>query len=361
VQMARLVLIVGILVAAILPFAAHAQVATPAPAFGVADAISPVKLYERLLTTPFPNDLIPPGVAPLEPYEWRDSNDPDLAGAVGGVLFADGDPFSSTLPTAIAYMVYPDADGPRAPLATASQLGQPAEFLIDGQSVPAVRAELEGVVGFFTVVDNVFVYGMASTSEDADQLAVALVEAGVAHLRAVATEHAATATPVAGATQDGQDPFLALAGSPFPTADLPFDVGSLVVLPMTVTPQEADGRLQNALLVRDADRTYPYPLVIYRFYADEAAAIDAISATVRLAGTPAVGELPPEIEIPYPTTLLDHTNDTTEVLVQVGAKIVIGNAPRGNPAERHEAAMRLAQIGVRHLEEVAGSGTTKAD
>lgn len=351
-------LIVLLMFVASLSPVALAHEATPVSGFGLAESVSPVVLYEALLTTPIPDEALPAGFAGLEPYEWRDSNDSDLAGAIGGVIFADGDPFGSQLPTAITYLVYSDANGPRAPLATAAGIGVPAELLIDGQSLPSVLIESEEFVGIFTAIDNVFVYGMVHPGIDGVEQAATLTQAGIAYLLDLAaTLEAPTTTPAAGATRSGEDAFLALAAAPFPVAKVPFEVGALVVLPMYVRSEETAGGLEGALLVRDADRIYAYPLVIYRFYEDETDALDAVSAAVRDAGMSAVAELPPEIEIPYPTTIIDRTNKTTMVLVQVGSTVVIGNAPSGDLEDRHRTAMTLAQTAVSHLEEVGGAAS----
>ncbi len=341
------------------PLAALAQEATPVPAFGVAESWSPADLYDVLLATPFPADLLPAGADALEPYEWRDSNDPDLAGSMGGVIFADGDPFGSQRPSEIAYLIYPDSAGPRTPLATAAQFGEPAELVIENQVTPAVLAETEDFVGLFTAIDNVLVSGMAPLGNNAEQAATLLAAAGVAHLLDLAAGHAtssaAIATPDSGAPRSGEDPFLEMAAAPFPAAEIPFPVGALVVLPMDVSSGESAGGLIGALLVRDADRIYPYPLVIYQFFANETAARDAFSSSERCTGTVSEAEWPPDVAIPYPTTILDQTNDSTRVLVQAGAAIVIGNAAEGDLEARHATALTLAQIAVTHLEDVIGA------
>ena len=109
-------LIVSLLLAAMLPSLALAQQATPVADFRVAASLSPLVLYETLLEMPFPDELLPDGVATLRPYAWRDGNDPDLAGSIGAVIYADGDPFGARPPTAITFMIFPDCADRRDPL-----------------------------------------------------------------------------------------------------------------------------------------------------------------------------------------------------------------------------------------------------
>lgn len=332
-----------------------AQEATPGSEITITEAISPVELYDLLLATPFPNDLLPPAVSPLDAYEWRDSNDADLAGAIGGIIFSDGDPFGSDPPTALTYVVYPDASGAGAMLDSILQIGEPTEIVLDDRTIPAVRADLEGAIGLFTTVDNVLIYGLAADNADADDLTQSLAQTGVAHLLSLTGAGPTdAATPVSGSTGAGNDAFLALASAPFPTDDLPFAVGSLVVLPMTVTRADTERDLINALLVRDAERDYPYPLVFYEFYADDNAAKDAIAAEMQSAGPAAIGELTSDLERSYQAALIDYPSGATRVLVQVGATVVIGDAPVGETVERHEIASELAKIAVVHLAEVLG-------
>lgn len=348
-QRLQIVVLVLVLLIAGAPNA-WAREATPVPRPGLAETISPVALFDLLLATPFPANLLPADSAPLQAYEWRDSNDADLAGAVGGVIFADGDPFSSELPSAITYVVYPDASGSQSFLAMVAEFGEAGDLLVNGQSVPAMIVNTGEFTGHFATLDTVLIYGMVSSETPrSGEAARALTEAGIVHLLQLAANDVSRATPGSEQTQAASDPFLAVAAALFPSAGLPVEVGSPVVLPMPVSSSISPPGLQGTLLVRDAGRTYPYPLAIYEFYDSESAALDAISSAVRTAGMSAVAPLPPEIEIPYPTTMLDRSNDSTTVFVQVGSTIVEVNAYDDTVEDRHRTGMALAQVAVEHL------------
>lgn len=355
--------LIGSLVLTMLtPAAAWAQPATPEPETGPASVaqVSPVALYDALLATTFPDDLLPDGVAPLATYPWQDSNDSDLAGAIGGVIFADGDPFAAAIPAAITFVVYPDASGADQMYDMAAEVGEPADIDVDGEPVPAVvMADMGGATGVFTLVDNVLVYGMAPHAGEPDvALATELTQAGIAHLHQVASEvGAGGATPTGGqgaSSIPGEDVLLALAAAPFPVDELPFEVGELVTLPSQASAADVGRGLIGELLVRDAERTYPYPLVFYRVYADEAAARSYVSDRGRgTNGTTEVVDLPDGFELRHPFGVVDWPNDTTTATVQVGSTVVIANAPRGTAEERHQTALALAEIAVRHLNDVA--------
>lgn len=350
----RSFLIVSVLLAAMLPSLALAQQATPVAELGVAVSMSPIALFETLRETPFPDELLPEGVSSLRPYAWRDGTDPDLAGSIGAVIYADGDPFGARPPTAITFMIFPNPDGPLAPMALVEEFGEPAEIGSEGRTTPAARIDLGGTIGVFTIVGNVLVYGMAPSGEDADEAAAALTEAGLTHFNQLASGGVARATPVSGATESAKAAFLAMAASRFPEGDLPFEVGELVVLPMPVSSKESAAGLLGALTVRDADRTYRDPIAIYAFYRDETSARAALAEAKRLAGAAAQVALPPDFESPYPTTMTERVNGTTRVMVQVGATLVTVEAAKGDRDARHAAALTLAEIAAGHLEEVAG-------
>ncbi len=345
-------LIVSLLLAALLPSPALVQQATPVADFGVASSLSPLALYETLLQTPFPDELLPDGVAPLRPYAWRDGTDPDLAGSIGAVIYADEDPFGARPPTAITFMIFPDAAGPLAPMALVEEFGEPAKIKAEGRTTPAARIDLGGTVGVFIPIDNVLVYGMAPTGAGADDAAAALTEAGLAHLVQLAASTEARATPVSAAAASAEAAFLAMAASRFPEKALPFEVGELVVLPMPVSSQESAEGLLGALTVRDADRTYRDPIAIYAFYRDETTARAALAEATRRAGAANQVEMPPEVETSYQTTMIERVNGTTRVMVQVGATIVTVDAAKSDRDARHAAALTLATIAISHLEEV---------
>jgi hypothetical protein len=135
---------------------------------------------------------------------------------------------------------------------------------------------------------------------------------------------------------------------------VPFEVGELVTLPSQTSVFDESSELVGELLVRDAERIYPYPLVIYRVYGDEAAAEIYASGQGRGTNGPNdVDELPVDFDLSYPVRMLDWPNDTTTAVVRVGSTVVIGNAPRGTAEERRQTALALAEIAVRHLEDVA--------
>jgi len=348
----RSFLIVSVLLAAMLPSLALAQQATPVAELGVAVSMSPIALFETLRETPFPDELLPEGVSSLRPYAWRDGTDPDLAGSIGAVIYADGDPFGARPPTAITFMIFPDPEGPLTPMALVEEFGESAEIKAEGRTTPAARIDLGGTIGVFIIVDNVLVYGMAPSGEDADQAAGALTEAGLAHLARLASGDVARATPVSGVAASAEAAFLSLAASQFPEGDLPFDVGSIVVLPMPVSNEESTGGLLGALTVRDADRTYRSPIAIYQFYTDEAAARAALAEAKRLAGAAAQVALLPDFETPYPATMTERVNGTTRVMVQVGVTVITVEAAKSNRAARHAMAIVLVRIAMSHLEEV---------
>lgn len=110
---------------AIIP-ARAAQEATPAgTGASLADrvgAIAPEALLEALITTPVTTPLVPTDLAGITASVWDDTNDNDLAGAVGGVTF--GVPTSGSEVLAGNAIVQPDADTARASLQ-----GLPAEAL----------------------------------------------------------------------------------------------------------------------------------------------------------------------------------------------------------------------------------------
>lgn len=354
--------LIGVLVLTMLsPVTVWAQTATPQPEAGSLAGVSPVALYEALLTSTFPDELLPEGAGPLIAEPWQDSNDADLAGAIGGVIFADGDPFASAIPAAVTYVVYPGADAEPHMYAMAEEVGTPGEIEVEGESVPAVViADLGDASAVFTMVDYVVVYGIAPHSGEPDvETATALTRAGIDHLRRVVTEiDAGDATP-AQASQ-GEEVLAALAAAPFPADGVPFEVGELVILPMTVNEVGRASGMIGELLVRDAERTYPYPLVFYRVFADEDAARLHVAGQERGGGDVIpTSELatPVGFDSPYLTTiqatLIDWPNVSTTVLVQVGSTVVVGNAPQGTTEQRHDLAMTLAGIAVRHLEDVA--------
>ena len=318
-------------------------------------------LYEALLTSTFADEVVPEGIGPLIAEPWQDSNDADLAGAIGGVIFAAGDPFASAIPAAVTYVVYPGADAEPHMYAMAEEVGTPGEIEVDGESVPAVViADLGGASVVFTMVDYVVVYGIAPHSGEPDvETATALTRAGIDHLRRVATEiNAGDATPAHASR--GEEVLTALTAAPFPADEVPFEVGELVILPMMVNEAgQAEGMI-GELLVRDAERMYPYPLVFYRVFADEDAARLHVVGQERGGG-----EVIPASELATPVgfdtaslstdgaTLIDWPNGSTTVLVQVGSTVVVGNAPRGTTEQRHDLALTLAGIAVRHLEDAA--------
>lgn len=369
-QRFRLALTVLLVFAALIPSRSLAQQATPVAQqatpvanfdFGVASVFSPLALFAALQEAPFPDDLLPTGVAPLDAFPWRDAMDPDLAGSIGAVIYADGDPFGAQPPAAITYMIFPERSGPLEPMSLVERYGEPAEIQFEGKTLLAGRADLGGIVGVFIVVDNVFLYGMAPTGEGADAAATALTEAGLAHLVQLASDVAPLATPIAGAASASEAAFLAMASAPFPADQLPFEVGPVVVLPVPLSEMESRSGLLGALVARDADRKYRYPIATYQFYGDEAAA----SAAVGGAGAGAETDLPPDFDIDVPATMLDRANDSTTILMQFGSTVVTVDAFDGNQEERHKTATTLAQIAIDHLVDVVGtsnaaSGTPSA-
>ncbi len=341
------------------PAGAWAQPATPVQEAVAVAEVSPVALYDALLASTFPGDLLPDGVASLTTYPWQDSNDSDLAGAIGGVIFADGDPFASAIPAAITYVVYPGASGVDEMFNMAAEFGEADEIVVDGEALPAVViADLGGASAVFTIANNVLIYGMAPNSGEPDVAqATALTQVGIAHLRQVASEIGGSdATPSGGdqsASHQGEGILLALAAAPFPVTGVPFEVGELVTLPSQTSVFDESSELVGELLVRDAERIYPYPLVIYRVYGDEAAAEIYASGQGRGTNGPNdVDELPVDFDLSYPVRMLDWPSDTTTAVVRVGSTVVIGNAPRGTAEERRQTALALAEIGVRNQEDV---------
>lgn len=359
-------LIGALVLTMVLPGTGLAQPATPVAGANLVAEISPVALYDVLLAASFPDDLLPAGVEPFSTYPWQDSNDRDLAGAIGGVIYASGDPFRSDLPAAITYVVYPGASGADEMFAAALEFGEVTEIEVAGALVPAaVIPDMGDATGVFVMVDNVLVYGLAPHSGEPDvDLATGLTLAGIAFLQQVAGDvSGGGATPVsdgqAGAGS-GEAVLLALAAAPFPADEIPFEVGELVTLPSQPSAAEAGTGLIGELLVRDAERIYPYPLVFYRVFVDDDAALAYISGRVSAAGDETVVmELSPPagIELRYPTTmyatLADWPNVSTTAMVQVGSTVVVGNAPTGMTEVRHRQALALAEIAVRHLEDVA--------
>ena len=241
-------------------------------------------------------------------------------------------------------------------MALVERYGEPADIRAEGRTTPAARIDLGGTIGVFIRVDNVLVYGMAPSGGNADQAAGVLTEAGLAHLAPLVNSTEARATPVSGAAEPAEAAFLAMAASRFPEKALPFEFGTLVVLPMPVSSEESAGGLLGALTVRDADRTYRNPFAIYAFYRDETAARAALAEAKRLAGAAAQVALPPDFETPYPATMTERVNGTTRVVVQVGATVITVDAAKSNRDARHDMAIVLARIAIGHLEEVTGQG-----
>lgn len=338
------------------PASTLARQATPVPDFGVAATIPPLALFDALLATPLPDELRPDDIAPLRAYAWRDANDPDLAGSIGGIIYADIDPFGSRLPAAITYLIYPNASGPLAPLATVTAFGESVEMRFAGKELEAGLVDLGGLVGHFVAIDNVLVYGMVPYQDQADQEAAALTEAGVAHLIQITADAPPVATPTSATLAASQQAFLDVAAAPYPAGDVPFEAGSLVVLPMDTSalPRLEARGLLGALVVRDADRIYRQPLATYRFYSDEAIASTFVSSNLRgvVKATPVA--LPQAAAIPYPTDIIHRANDTTTVLVQVGSTIVSVEVAQGDREHRRATALTLAEIAVEHLEQATG-------
>lgn len=357
----HVVLAVALLVVASTPSAVHAQQATPVSDVSLITTPSPLVLYESLLAATPPENLLPDGVAPLSIYPWQDSNDPDLDGSIGGVIYTDIDPFGAGLPSAITYLIYPNADGPLEPLATVQKYGEAAELQFEERLLPAGYADLGGLKAHFVAIDNVLVYGMApDNANDAETTASALTVAGLAHLLDITEGVAPAATPVSSAMAAAEQALLAVAAADYPTERIPFDTGPLVILPAPITADERAESLLGSLVVRDADRRYPYPLATYRFYADRATRNDAAAAAVRGAGTPTPVPLPPEIQIPYPIDIIHRNDDSTRVLVRVGPTIITVDTYRGDQEERRATALTLAQIAVDHLEAVTGQDRAPA-
>lgn len=133
-----------------------AEVATPASGdTSLADrvaAVAPEALLEALLTTPVTTPLIPADLAGVTASAWDDTNDSDLAGAVGGVSFEESGGSGVLVANVI---VQPDADTARTMMgdvpgdAIASEfLGMPWMTLVDGDyAVSALQVGYVLMVG----------------------------------------------------------------------------------------------------------------------------------------------------------------------------------------------------------------------
>lgn len=135
-----------------------------------------------------------------------------------------------------------------------------------------------------------------------------------------------------------------LLPAPFPTEDLPVQVGEPVVLIMDSSSDRQSDRTVGTMLVRNATLEYPYPFVFYRVYANRNAADRYIRATVDLPDDSAV---PADVDQPLTT---ETSLDTTQALIRIGSVVVVGNAATGTFQERQQAATAFARVGAAHLQ-----------
>lgn len=186
--------VVALLLASVAAAAQATPDATPG-ANGPLATLAPPALYKALLAAPFPVDRFPVAATSVEVVPWQDDSDDDLAGALGGALVMASGADSSGDAPGIAFVVFPKvedaerrltesveaavADG--ADVSAVDRSPDSARLIIyDDYAVGVARLDYVLVSGFFDLTDA----DQPAAANDA----VALAQAGVEHLRRLASQ-----------------------------------------------------------------------------------------------------------------------------------------------------------------------------
>lgn len=162
---------------------------SPVPGGQSVGTLAPRALYDLILTTPFPADRFPGGNGSVEVVPWQDSNDRDLAGAIGGAMVVAGGSAGASDAPGIAFIVFPTVELARQRLVENEQ-----RAIAAGADVAAVD-QLPGMARLIaydeyvvsvTQLDFVLIIGfvdLAGTDRaTASDGAVVLARSGLEHL-----------------------------------------------------------------------------------------------------------------------------------------------------------------------------------
>lgn len=154
--------------------------------------VDPDELYAALLTAAVPADILPPADALPSVYPWRDTNDEDLDGTLGGAVIATEDPFGTELSPAISYIVFPDDAGAAERFGSLAAIGaEDGVTLVPVESLgyPAATLAFPEQVLCIAQAGNVLVIGSVAPTGDAaadTDTVTAITEVGIVYLLSVA-------------------------------------------------------------------------------------------------------------------------------------------------------------------------------
>jgi hypothetical protein len=330
-----------------------AQEGTPVASPVASEApYDPLALYDALLKATLDQQYWPSGATSATASPWANSSDPTLQGTVAAVQIT----FEGNQSTALAFAIYPTAADAQAGLERAATLTAGVATPVatpSNASIPTVVLDYGNFKVCLIQVNNVLVDGAALDA----QSAVAIAEAGVEHLKNVASVvPVGSATPEASTQAFGavtpEQLSQRLLVAPFAGAGLPSTLTNPQVAAWTDT---SDSDLIGTVSAATVSFTGGDNLIAYLLFPTSTAAKQRLiekSAEQRTSGV----TVTERDDLDFPAVITVNGTDVLCVL-QVDYALVAANSTiaNGNTDAAITEAISLALAGADHLVKLAAA------